>query len=65
VAGLLAFWMYKDRQAHARAAKNAEMLAASVREEQEKAKRIASGGAGATAKLMPPGITSHGGYSSM
>ena len=60
--------MYKDRQAHQIAAKNAEMLAASVREEQEKAKRIASGGAGgamATLVPKPPGIASHGGYNSM
>ena len=59
--------MYKDRQAHQMAAKNAEMLAASVREEQEKAKRIASGGAGgAMASLVPkpPGIA-HAGYNSM
>ena len=52
--------MYKDRQAKFREAKEAELLAASVRAEQDKAKRIASGSA---LLSRPPGV--HGGYNSM
>jgi len=63
------YWVYHDRLAHFKAIKDAEILAASVREEQEKAKRIASGNnLGAAATLMPklpPGVSSHGGYNSM
>lgn len=57
---MIGFWAYKDRQAKSREAKDAEILAESVRAEQDKAKRIASGSALLT---KPPGV--HGGYNSM